>query len=189
MSKTYKITFPFRGKVKTQLRIVTKKDGSKTLIKPGNVKQFERAVRTILLCAFPLEERPIKGYVRFDMHHYTEFKRNSDGAIEPKQISDLDNIFKTLADCFEPLYVKEFLYDENDKPILTKAGNHSYKKVIQNKGQGVIENDKYIMRANLQWIPVHKKEEERLEVFLTPLTEEELFIPPSLPYEIEDVTP
>ncbi|PGK51318.1 hypothetical protein CN918_26365 [Priestia megaterium] len=187
MKTTYKIVFPFRGKVKTQLRIGTRKDGSKVLYQPANVKQFENAVRTILMCSFPLEERPLKGYLRFDMHHYTQFKRNKDGIIEPKQISDLDNIFKTLADCFEPIYAKEFLYDENGRPELSKSGKHAYKKVVATPG--VIENDKYIMKEHLHWIPVHKEDEERLEVFITMLDEEELFVPPTFSTSVIEVSP
>lgn len=187
MKKSYKIVFPFRGKVKTQLRIVTLKNGSKTLMKPQNVKLFEKAVRNILLYAFPLPTRPIKGYLRFDMHHYTQFKRNKDESIEPKQISDLDNVFKTLADCFEPIYVKQRLYNENGRPLLTDTGLHKSKKMKAT--EGVITNDKFIMKANLEWIPVHTEDEERLEVFITPLTEEELFQIPTLPFDVEDVSP
>lgn len=187
MHKTYKIVFPFTGQVKTQLRIATAKDGSKRLFKPANVRQFENAVRTILAAAFPFEKRPIKGYLRFDMHHYSLFKRTEDGIIEPKKISDLDNVFKTLADCFEPIYAKQLLYDENGRPVESKTGKHSYKKVMVTPG--VIENDKYIMKERLTWIPVHTKEEERLEIFITPFTEEELFTPPVLPFDVIDVTP
>jgi Holliday junction resolvase RusA-like endonuclease len=172
MKNTYKFTFPFTGQVKTQL-IISKN----RLVKPKNVKKFENAVRSCLAVAFPLELRPIEGYLRFDMIHYTQYKRDSEGAILPKKhYGDNDNIFKTLADCFEPIYKKMVLFDEDGNPLLTDKGNKRYEKVLVTPG--VIKNDKYIFRANLNWVPVETEEEERIEVYITPLSEEELFLPP-----------
>jgi len=186
--KTFKVMFPFSGQVKTQMRIATKKNGKSYLFQPNNVKRFETSVRTILMYAFPLEKRPIQGYLRFDMHHYTQFKRDKEGLIVPTKKGDLDNIFKTLADCFEPIYRKRLKYEKDGvTPVLKKNGDYTYEKFIVT--EGVIRNDKYIMKGQQHWIPVHTEEEERLEVFITVLTEEELFIPPSLPYEVVDLTP
>lgn len=179
--KTYKFTFPFTGQVKTQLRIVRGKDGKRPyLMKPANVKQFENAVRSVLAVAFPFEHRPLQGYLRFDMVHYTTFRRNPEGAIEPTKKGDLDNLFKTLADCFEPIYKKILLYDEDGNPLLTEKGSKRYKKEIVSPG--VIQNDKYIMRAGLHWVPVHNEEDERIEVFVTSLEEDMLFSPPSFSF-------
>lgn len=180
--KIYKFTFPFKGQVKTQLKIATSRNGGKRLVKPKNVKQFENAVRTILSTVFPLEERPIEGYLRFDMVHYTKYRRGEDNVLLPEKTADLDNLFKTLADCFEPVYIKQTKLDEDGNALLTEKGNMKYEKVMVTPG--VIRNDKYIMRANLLWIPVEKEEDEKIEVYISTLDEKELFLPPTFDGEV-----
>lgn len=171
MKKTYKFTFPFVGQVKTQL-IISKN----RLVKPKNVKRFEDAVRLCLAEAFPLEARPIEGYLKFQLVHYTQFRRDEEGVIEQMKKSDLDNVMKTLADIFQPIYKKVTKLDANGDMMFTEKGNPRYTKVEVTPG--VIKDDKYIVRAGLYWVPVHHKEEERIEVYITPIREEELFIPP-----------
>lgn len=171
MAKSYKFTFPFRGQVKTQL-IISKN----RLVKPKNVRNFENAVRACLAETFPIEKRPIEGYLRFQMLHYTTFKRDDEDVIMPEKAGDLDNLIKCIQDCFQPIYKKITKLDENGEMIFTKKGNPSYTKVEVTPG--VIKDDKYIMRAGLYWIPVHKKEDEKIEIYITPISEEELFIPP-----------
>lgn len=173
MKKTYKFTFPFTGQVKTQL-IISKN----RLVKPKNVKRFEDAVRAVLAEAFPLEQRPIEGYLKFQMVHYTTYKRDEQtGVIAPTAKGDLDNLIKNLQDCFQPIYKKMTKLKENGEMVFTEKGNPSYSKVEVTPG--VIKDDKYIMRAGLYWVPVHKKEDERIEVYITQLREEELFMPPT----------
>lgn len=172
MKPTYKFTFPFTGQVKTQLVIAKNR-----LIKPKNVKRFEEAVRACLAEAFPFHLRPIEGYLRFHMVHYTQFKRDEKGIISPTVKGDLDNTIKTLADCFQPIYKKMTKLGEDGEMIFTQKGNPSFSRV--EVSPGVISDDKYIMRAGMHWVPVHHKKEERMEVFISVLTEEELFTPPS----------
>lgn len=182
MNKIFKFSFPFRGQVKTQL-IISKN----RLVKPKNVKNFENAVRTILSVVFPFENRPIEGYLRFDMVHYSQYKRDNDDAIVPKKISDIDNIYKTLADAFEPIYIKKTKLDENGEIVYTKKGQPSYTKIMVSPG--VIKNDKFIYRANLTWVPVEFEEEEKIEVFVRVINEEELFNPPDFSsHEIIDLS-
>lgn len=179
MKKTYKFTFPFTGQVKTQL-IISKN----RLIKPKNVKRFEDAVRACLAEAFPFEMRPIEGYLRFVMVNYTQFKiENESEALIPIKSMDLDNIQKMMQDCFQPVYKKITKLDEKGEMVFTAKGNPSYTKLEVTPG--VIKDDKYIMRAGLYWVPVHRKEEERIEVYITQLSEEELFVPPS--FEGEEI--
>jgi Holliday junction resolvase RusA-like endonuclease len=181
MKTTYKITFPFRGQVKTQLKIASAKNSNKKwLIKPKNVKIFEHTVRAYLLEAFPIHMRPLRSYIRFDMIHYTTFKRNDEGFIEPDAAGDLDNLVKCLQDCFEPIYQKVICVDEGEIKY-TPKGNPRYTKEMITPG--VIQNDNQIMRAPLSWVPVYSKQEERLEVYITPLREEELFETPIPPYD------
>lgn len=171
MRKTYRFLFPFKGQVKTQL-IISKN----RLVKPKNVRHFENAVRLHLEQAFPLNQRPIEGYLMFRMVHYTKYKRNKEGLIEPVKISDLDNLIKTIQDCFQPIYGRFTKVDDKGQPVLTKKGNLSYEKAIITPG--VIKDDKYIMRAGMYWIPVETDAEERIEIFLSNVSEEELFKPP-----------
>lgn len=178
MKKTFKFTFPFTGQVKTQL-IISKN----RLVKPKNVKRFEDAVSACLATAFPLNHRPIEGYFRFQMVNYTQFKRDDEGIISPIRTMDLDNIFKLIADCFQPVYKKMTKLDENGEMEFTEKGNPKYTKIEVTPG--VIKDDKYIMRAGLYWVPVHKKEDEKIEVYISQLNEEELFIPPN--FDEEDV--
>lgn len=186
MKKTYKITFPFKGKVKTQLKIATSKDGSKRLIKPKDVKQFENAVRIILSTAFPIEERPLKGYIKLDMHHYTQYKRDKDtNLITPKQLSDLDNVLKVVMDTLQPIYIKAIKYGPDGEPVMTDKGNVSYTKEMVTPG--VIIDDKYVIRIGLNWLPVEKVEDEKIVLFLTTVDEEDLFKPDDLPGEIVDL--
>jgi Holliday junction resolvase RusA-like endonuclease len=186
--KIFKVTFPFRGRVKTQLKIVTSKDGSKRLIKPKDVKQFENAMRTILSVAFPIEERPVEGYIKFEMFHYTQYKRTKDGLIVSSRSSiDLDNVLKLTQDCFQPVFVNIVKLDEEGNPIMTAKGKTSYTK--QEVTPGVIKDDKYVMRAGLHWIPVETKEEERIEVYISTLSEKELFHPQLPKGEIVDLGP
>lgn len=178
MKKIYKFTFPFTGQVKTQL-IISKN----RLVKPKNVKRFEDAVRSCLAEAFPLNQRPIEGYLKFEMLHYTQFKRDSDGnIIQASNNGDLDNLMKTLGDLFQPIYKKITKLDHDGQMEFTSKGNPRYTRVEVTPG--VIKDDKYIMRAGLSWIPVHTKNEERIEVYITQLTEDELFLPPSIVNEM-----
>jgi Holliday junction resolvase RusA-like endonuclease len=170
---TYKITFPFTGKVKTQLKI-----SGNRLIKPADVKKFEREVRTILAVAFPMEERPIEGYLKFEMYHFTRYKRDSEGLLNPTVPGDLDNLMKNLADCFEGIYKNIVLPpDEITGEIKkTPSGKMKSRKVMVSPG--VIKNDKFIKKAILDWVPVETEEEERIEVYITPISEEDLFLGP-----------
>lgn len=171
MRNVYRFVFPFKGQVKTQLIISKNK-----LVKPKNVRLFENAVRLKLDEIFPAEMRPIEGYLSFSMVHYTMYKRNKEGLLEPTKKSDLDNLIKTIQDCFQPLYQKFNKVDENGNPVLTKTNKISYEKVMVS--QGVIRDDKYILRANMSWIPVETAAEERIEIFISVLDEKELFIEP-----------
>lgn len=170
---TYKIIFPFTGKVKTQLKI-----SGNRLVKPADVKGFERAVRTILSVAFPMEERPLEGYLKFEMYHYTRYKRDADGLLNQIQKMDLDNIAKNLFDCFEPIYKNVPLPPDEitGEFEFTPSGKLKTKKVIVSPG--VIKNDKYIKKAVLDWVPVETEAEERIEVYITPLSEDDLFLGP-----------
>lgn len=180
MDQTLKFTFPFKGKVKTQLIIAKNR-----LIKPKNVKQFEFAVRNILMTVFPLEKRPLTGYLKFEMFHYTTYKRNKEGDIEPTALGDLDNLFKTLADCFEPVYKNITALDDNGEMMFTKTGKPKTKKEMVTPG--VITNDKKIVKAGLHWVPIENEKEERIELFISPLREEDLFHP-NLPKDVVDLT-
>jgi len=186
--KIFKVTFPFRGKVKTQLKITTSKDGSKRLVKPKDVKLFENAMRVVLAAAFPIEDRPIQGYIKFEMFHYTQYKRDSNGMIISNGSAvDLDNVMKLTQDTFQPIYAKIVKLDDFGNPILTKSGQMSYTK--QEVTPGVIQDDKYVMRAGLHWIPVESKEEERIEVYISTLSEKELFKPKLPKGDIVDLGP
>ena len=178
----YKITFPFAGKVKTQLKI-----SGNRLVKPADVKGFERSVRTILSVAFPLEHRPIEGYLKFEMYHFTRYKRDADGMLNQLKLSDLDNIFKTLADCFEPIYKNIPLPpdDESGEFEFTKSGRLKTKKVMISPG--VIKNDKFIKKAILDWVPVETEDEERIEVYISVLSEEDLFKGPQHKDEVVEL--
>jgi Holliday junction resolvase RusA-like endonuclease len=177
MSPIYKFVFPFSGQVKTQLVI-----SKNRLIKPKNVKRFEDAVRVCLAEAIPLEQRPINGYLKFQMIHYTQFKRNKEGeVVQLVNNGDLDNLMKTMGDVFQPVYRKMTKFDKNGEMEFTEKGNPKYTKVEVTPG--VIKDDKYIVRAGLYWIPVHTKEEERIEVYITPISEDELFEPPKFDNE------
>lgn len=167
MSQIYKFVFPFKGQVKTQLIISKNK-----LIKPKNVKQFENRVRSLLAVQFPNEYRPIKGHLQCDLYHFTQYKLDDDGYLLPKYKGDLDNIFKVLADCFEPIYKKVTLIDDDGKTLKTNKGNNRFKKVLVTPG--VIENDEYISKANLNWVPVENEEDERIEIYLKALSENDL---------------
>lgn len=169
--KTYKFTFPFKGKVKTQLVI-----SKNRLIKPKSVKAFEFSVRTILMAAFPIEMRPIDGYLQFTTVHYTTYKRDADGTIVPALQGDLDNLYKTLADCFEPVSIKKTLLDENGEMVLTASGKPKYTKEIVTPG--VIVNDRRIVRGNMLLSLVEDASEERIEIYVKILSEKELFNPP-----------
>lgn len=183
----YKVTFPFRGRVKTQLRITTAKDGSKRLVKPKDVKQFENALRVILATAFPLEERPIEGYIRFDMFHYSQYKRDKETKlIVPRQLSDLDNVAKLLIDTFQPIYAKITKLGPDGEPERTPTGQIRYTKQLVSPG--VITDDKYVMRAGLHWIPVETQEEEKIEVYISTMSEKELFSPPLPLQNVIDLT-
>lgn len=170
---TYKITFPFRGKVKTQLKI-----SGNRLVKPADVKGFERAVRMILSVAFPMEQRPIEGYLKFEMYHYTQYRKDVDGVLQMVKPLDLDNAFKVLADAFEPIYKNVPLPpdEETGEFSFTKSGKLKTSRVLVSPG--VIKNDKYIKKAVLDWVPVETLEEERIEVFITVLSEKDLFLGP-----------
>jgi len=186
--KVFKVTFPFRGRVKTQLKIATGRDGSKRLIKPKDVKQFENAMRVILSVAFPIEERPIHGYIKLEMFHYTQYKRDkTTNLLIPSVLSDLDNVLKLTQDCFQPVFANIVKLDEDGNPIFTSTGKMSYTK--QEVTPGVIKDDKYVMRAGLHWIPVETKEEERIEVYISTLSEKELFNPHLPKGEIVDLGP
>lgn len=188
MAQIYKITFPFRGKVKTQLKITTNKDGSKRLVKPKNVKIFEDAIRIILASAFPIEERPLLGYIKLDMHHYTQYKRDKiTNLIVPKQLSDIDNVLKTVMDTLQPIYAKITKLDEEGEPVLTSKGNVSYTKQVVT--EGIITDDKYVIRAGLNWIPVEEEKNEKIVLYLTTISEEELFLPDIPSGDIIDLTP
>lgn len=183
MTKVYKFSFPFSGQVKTQLVI-----SNNRLVKPKNVKRFEDAVRLCLAEAFPLNLRPIEGYLKFQMVHYSQFKRDKDDhVIQLVNNGDLDNLMKTLGDVFQPVYKKITKLDDQGEMLFTEKGNPMYTKV--EVSPGVIKDDKYIMRAGLYWVPVHTKKEERIEVYITQLAEEELFIPPNFDgKEVIDLT-
>jgi hypothetical protein len=101
--------------------------------------------------------------------------------MEPEVKGDLDNIFKCLADCFEPVKKKIAVYKEDGSPELTKKENQKYS--LMEISPGVIVNDKFIKRGGQVWVPVHNKKEERLEVYVSFLTEEELFTPTLPPTE------
>lgn len=183
MSKpVYHFVFPFVGQVKTQLKIVTVRSANgkegRTLAKPKAVKQFEKAVRLQLLDDFPLEKRPISGHLSFQLVHYTQYKRDEKNVIIPKKEMDLDNVLKTMQDCFQPQYRRALKTNESGEVVYTKKGNARYTKELA--VQGVIEDDKYIVRAGLFWVPVETEKEERIEVFVTTIDEKTLFTPPNL---------
>lgn len=164
--------FPFKGRVKTQLKITPKRDGTIGLVKPADVKRFENAVRMILSKTFPEELRPIHGYIEFTLNHYTVHKRTKDGLLTPEKPMDCDNILKTVQDCFQPLKKKVAKVDEDGQPILTKKGNLSYEWVTVQ--EGVISDDKYVYRASSNWIPVESKDDEGIEIFIRLITEDDL---------------
>jgi Holliday junction resolvase RusA-like endonuclease len=170
---TYKITFPFRGKVKTQLKI-----SGNRLVKPADVKGFERAVRSVLAVAFPMEERPIEGYLKFEMYHFTRYKKDDDGILHMVKPMDLDNVMKLIQDSFEPIYKNVPIPPDEitGEFEFTKTGKLKTRKV--EVSPGVIKNDKYIKKAILDWVPVETEEEERIEVYITQLTESDLFLGP-----------
>jgi len=171
-NKICRFFFPFRGKVKTQLKITPKRDGTIGLVKPADVKHFENAVRTILSSTFPEELRPIHGYIEFTLNHYTMYKRTKDGLLSPEKEMDCDNLLKAVQDCFQPLKKKVTKLGKDGQPIFTKKGNLSYEWVVIEKG--VISDDKFVYRASSNWIPVENKKDEGIEVFIRLITEEEL---------------
>ena len=175
MSEVHRFFFPFTGKVKTQLKIVKKKDGSTGLIKPSNVKKFEKEMRKHLSIAFPTELRPLHGYIEFTLNHYTKYKRDSSGLLVPEQYAqfDLDNLLKTVQDCFQPYKKKFTKYNEDGTTKKTEKGNDSYEWIELEAG--IISNDKFVYRDTSNWIPVEDKVDEGIEVFVRLMAEEELF--------------
>ena len=170
MKPIYKFSFPFTGKVKTQLVIAKNR-----LVKPKSVKHFEDQVRLVLAHHFPIGLRPIKGYLKVDMYHFTEFKEDKNGVLCPTVKGDLDNLYKALVDCFQPVTKKMTVFGQDGKAVLTEKGNvkYTHQKIVE----GVIENDKYIVEGSQRWVPVEIKSEERIEVYITVLSKEELFSP------------
>ncbi|MGN5650293.1 RusA family crossover junction endodeoxyribonuclease [Bacillus sp. Brlt_9] len=177
MNKVYRFFFPFTGKVKTQLKIVRKNDGSAGLVKPKDVKKFENEVRKHLSIAFPPELRPIKGYYEFTLNHYTLFKRDDNGMLTPEHYAqfDLDNLQKAVQDCFQPLKKKLTKYDETGQAKKTKKGNTSYELVEIEPG--VISDDKFVYRGSSNWVPVREKSDEGIEIYIRLLDESDLFSP------------
>ncbi|MED4285636.1 hypothetical protein P4679_27290 [Priestia megaterium] len=177
MSEVHRFFFPFTGKVKTQLKIVKKKDGSTGLIKPANVKKFEKEMRKHLSIAFPVELRPLHGYIEFTLNHYTKYKRDSSGLLVPEQYAqfDLDNLLKTVQDCFQPYKKKFTKYNEDGTTKKTEKGNNSYEWIELEAG--IISNDKFVYRDASNWIPVDDKDDEGIEVFIRLMEEKELFLP------------
>lgn len=174
MPKTYKFTFPFRGKVKTQMKLFKKRDGSVGMRKPADVVQFENKVRAILAKAFPEEFRPIEGYIKLELLHYTTYRRDKNLLLVPTHsASDLDNIIKIIGDLIQPVYVNSTLTDDEGNPLKTKTGKlKSFKKKII---EGVIIDDKYIADVSAKWVPIEDEHTERIEVFIATIPEEELF--------------
>lgn len=177
MSDVHRFFFPFTGKVKTQLKIVPKKDGSMGLIKPANVKKFEKEVRKYLSIAFPEEMRPLHGYIEFTLNHYTKYKRDKDDLLVPEQYAqfDLDNLLKAVQDCFQPNKQRFTKYNEDGTTKKTKKGNDSFEWIILE--QGVISDDKFVYRDSSNWVPVETAKEEGIEVFIRLMDENELYKP------------
>ena len=174
MSKTYKFTIPFKGKVKTQMQLFTRKNGKPGMRKPDDVIRFEHEVRRVLEEAFPMEHRPIEGYLKFEVFHFTHYKRDKLKMLVPSvSVGDLDNVIKVLADIFQPVYRHETKVDKNGQPIMTKKGQVSTTKVVHK--QGVIIDDKYITDVSAKWIPIEKDQLEHIEVYITQIPEEDLF--------------
>lgn len=182
----HRFFFPFTGKVKTQLKIVPKKDGTTGLIKPANVKKFEKAIRTYLSIAFPIELRPIHGYIEFVLNHYTMYKRDEEELMVPAHYAqfDMDNLLKAVQDCFQPFKKKMTKYNEDGSAITTAKGNPSFEWIELEPG--IISNDKFVYRGSANWIPVETKIEEGIEVFIRLMDEKELFIPVIPPGRIKD---
>lgn len=177
MSDVHRFFFPFTGKVKTQLKIVKKKNGSTGLIKPANVKKFEKEVRKHLAITFPIELRPLHGYIEFTLNHYTKYKRDVNGLLVPEQYAqfDLDNLLKTVQDCFQP-YKKKFIkFNEDGTAKKTDKGNDSFEWIELEAG--IISNDKFVYRDSSNWVPVENKEQEGIEVFIRLIGERELLKP------------
>ncbi|MGF7535798.1 RusA family crossover junction endodeoxyribonuclease [Bacillus mexicanus] len=178
MSEVHRFFFPFTGKVKTQLKIVSKKDGSLGLVKPKNVKKFEREIRKYLSIAFPPEIRPLSGYIELTLNHYTKFKRDpKTSLLVPEHYAqfDLDNLLKTVQDCFQPVKRKMTKFNDDGTPMLTAKGNPSYEWIEIEPG--VISDDKFVYRDSSNWVPVNEKTLEGVEVFIRLMTEAELFQP------------
>ncbi|WP_342834773.1 hypothetical protein [Priestia sp. SB1] len=172
--------------MKTQLKIVKKKDGSTGLIKPTNVKKFEKEMRKHLSIAFPTELRPLHGYIEFTLNHYTKYKRDSTGLLVPEQYAqfDLDNLLKTVQDCFQPYKKKFTKYNEDGTAKKTEKGNVSYEWIELEAG--IISNDKFVYRDASNWIPVDNKNDEGIEVFIRLMEEKELFSPIVPPGYVQD---
>lgn len=175
MSDVHRFFFPFTGKVKTQLKIVKRKDGGAGLIKPASVKKFEKEVRKYLAIAFPIELRPLNGYIEFTLNHYTKYKRDKNGLLVPEEYAqfDLDNLLKAVQDCFQPYKKKFTKYNEDGSAMKTAKGNHSYEWIEIEPG--VISDDKFVYRDSSNWVPVNNKNEEGIEVFIRLMNENELF--------------
>lgn len=176
-NKIYRFFFPFTGKVKTQLKIVKKKDGNTGLVKPKNVKTFEKEAKKHLAICFPIELRPLYGYIEFTLNHYTKYKRDKQDLLIPESYAqfDLDNLLKAVQDCFQPTKKRLTIYNDDGSVKLTNKGNHSYEWVEIEPG--VIQDDKFVYRELSNWVPVEEKEREGVEVFIRLITEEELFKP------------
>lgn len=164
----YTFVFPFKGKVKTQMMITKNR-----MVKPKAVKAFENQVRRVLADQFPLAFRPVKGYIKLVMIHYTYAKRDQEGFLIPIDPGDLDNLYKCLSDCFQPVYEKRTVMDAAGQPLWTPTGRPKtrYEKIVE----GVIPNDKYIVEGIQRWIPIPETNVERIEVHLSVLTEDELW--------------
>lgn len=180
--EVHRFFFPFTGKVKTQLQIVSKKDGSLGLVKPKNVKKFEKEIRKYLTIAFPPEKRPLNGYIEFTLNHYTKYKRdNKTNLLIPEHYAqfDLDNLLKAVQDCFQPFKKKMTKFSEDGTAILTAKGNPSYEWIEIEPG--IISDDKFVYRDSSNWVPVKEKKDEGVEVLIRLLPEEDLFLP-VIPY-------